>query len=72
MFVRGIQNFYYSPDNLLSENQSATVFRRCSLCIAAWSTGFTISSSMFTCGGRLATQTRISATSSATSGWVPS
>ncbi len=38
---------------------------------AAWSTGLTSSSSMLTWGGRLATQTRISAMSSAVSGWVP-
>jgi hypothetical protein len=47
-------------------------FHRKTLWMAAWSVGLTSSSSMFTCGGRLATQTSVSAMSSAVSGWMPS
>ena len=52
--------------------QRVQVVRRWTLWTAAWSVGLTSSSSMLTCGGRLATQTRMSAMSSAVSGWVPS
>ena len=44
--------------------------RRKTFPMSAWSTGLTSISSMFTCGGRVATQTRISAISAATSGCV--
>ena len=49
-------------------DMSTPQVRRCTLCWAAWASGFTTSRSMSTCGGRVTHQTTQSAMSSAVSG----
>ena len=63
---------FFQGKRLAKQPKSCQVLRRKILWMAAWSVGFTINSSMLTCGGRAATQTMISAMSSAVSGSMPS